>query len=228
MNIILLLHLFMLTFTFGHVELLTVDYHSIDTPITELNNYTLREVFENNYQNVFNYTIYSDQTKEIYLDGIKLTKTNINGTIGVYKVIGLIQNQNYYIHIKHTSSDNTAIRVYLGSGTVINSVLFNDGVYSQKVIIGGNEAITYISQSSKPIGHILQLSEVYYVNTDIYGISSLTVEQMESYFEMYQENQTADDVTYVQNEMTITDLTYILGFSFVWVVIIWSIRKVVL
>ena len=46
MSIILLLHLFMLTFTFGHVELLTVDYHSIDTPIVELNNHTLREVFE--------------------------------------------------------------------------------------------------------------------------------------------------------------------------------------
>lgn len=110
MSIILLLHLFISTFTFGHVQILTVDYHSIDTPIVELDNHTLREVFE----------------EDIIID------------------------------------------------------------------------------------------------------LELTNEQMDVYFQMYQDNMFADDVTYVQNEMTITDLTYILGFAFVWVVIIWTIRKVVL
>lgn len=104
----------MSTFTFGHVQLLTVDYHSIDTPIVELNNHTLREVFE---------------------------------------------DSNY---------------------------------------------------------DLIEL-----------GIDNLTSQEVEIYFEMYQENMLADDVTYVKNEMTITDLTYILGFAFVWFIIIWSIRKVV-
>lgn len=114
MSIILLLHLFISTFTFGHVQLLTVDYHSIDTPIVELNNHTLREVFE-----------------DVNYDLVEL------------------------------------------------------------------------------------------------GIVNLSPEEIDIYFEMYKDNMFADDVTYVKNEMTITDLTYILGFSFVWFIIIWSIRKVV-
>ena len=86
MSIILLLHIIMLTFTFGHVELLTVDYHSIDTPIAELNNNTLREVFEGG--NIWNDNLSvvrtSSYTKTIIGDEVTSTNT---GTFDEYNYL---------------------------------------------------------------------------------------------------------------------------------------------
>jgi len=77
-------------------------------------------------------------------------------------------------------------------------------------------------------GQFNYYKDIYLINKTALGISSLTVEQMDTYFQMYQDNISGNDVTYTQNEMSITDLTYIIGFGFIWFVIIWSIRKVVL
>jgi len=224
MSIILLLHIVMLAFTFGHVELLTVDYHSIDIPIVELNNHTLREVFEGG--------IYSatPQLTNGTLNGITFTRSTypiitMNGTAIDIQVIpymiNILPSKNIYLIYDNISGTNEASFTNQSGGLIKTNI--NDD-FTLKMI--GNTQIYYTLTTGKTA--VNHTSKITLIDLDILGISALTVEQMDYYFEMYQENISANDVTYVANEMDITDLTYILGFGFVWFIIIWSIKKVVL
>ena len=110
------------------------------------------------------------------------------------------------------------VNAILGIQTIsaIQTTNINDfGLYPQYSPIGQRSAKYYKDKT-------------FIIDLTTLGISSLTVAQMDTYFQMYQDNISGNDVTYIQNEMTITDLTYIIGFGFIWFVVIWSIRKVVL
>ena len=245
MSIILLLHIIMLTFTFGHVELLTVDYHSIDTPIVELNNHTLREVFDgaqillnNNFDSTNNWSaVYSTQTNDGNITTIKGNGTSI--TILISQNTASIIGTQYYINARlRTLNDYTlelqvSTSQYSSGYATISSPIQNQWYNVSQITIStqsthGNYVLARYTSNELALDSEHQVDYYYLINQTDLGITDLTVQEMDTYFQMYQDNISGNDVTYTQNEMSITDLTYIIGFGFIWFVIIWSIRKVVL
>ena len=237
MSIILLLHIIMLAFTFGHVELLTVDYHSIDTPIAELNNHTLREVFEDG--NLFVNGDFSNGTTGWQVINGSLTIVQPNGNfysngtspLDIRKTISLENNNDYYFvnnYSSATNANNLGAQILMGDQFIYNSTLSEMPYNIIFTTTSAHTQARWLIYGELVNGDRFSLGSLYLISQTTLGISSLTVAQMDTYFQMYQDNISGNDVTYTQNEMTITDLTYIIGFGFIWFVIIWSIRKVVL
>jgi hypothetical protein len=227
----------MLAFTFGHVELLTVDYHSIDTPIAELNNHTLREVFEDGNK-VHDINSWKAVQSTVNVDDDKLIVIGIDVGLFPSAIKNVIANvgKNYYyrINIRVTNDTSSSLRYSLDtiSNMVYISSPLKDVWYERSgIYIPTVESTTvYIrhTYSESSLDKILEAKDMQFIDLDALGISALTVSEMDTYYGMYQENISGNDVTYVPNEMDITDLTYIIGFGFIWFVIIWSIKKVVL
>jgi hypothetical protein len=234
----------MLAFTFGHVELLTVDYHSIDISIAELNNHTLREVFElgnlvvnGDFSNgLSGWSTYGGNTTHNIStvgDILVIQRTSVGENVSFAQPITLTVSNKMYSYFTIASSYDFATANINYIATVDNYPLYSlNGAFTKESIIQtvtSNDGL-YILTNNLNIdnGEQINIMNVGVIDLTSLGISALTLEQMDAYFEMYQENISGNDVTYVANEMSITDLTYIIGFGFVWFVIIWSIKKVVL
>lgn len=230
MSIILLLHTILMALTFGNFQLLTVDYNSIDEPIAELNNHTLREVFENNQlllNNQFdNNTIWISQNDVITTyENSEVTIQNINTYSGILQTITLIDNNEYYYVF--SAKGNGTIQVNSSNAGINEHILTNEYQLISRKIIWDSVYADYFGFANVEINKTNIIDYVYLIDNTVLEISSLTVSQMDNYFNEYQTNKGADDVTYTINEHDMTDLIILLGFGFSWVGIFWILRKVI-
>jgi hypothetical protein len=239
MQIILLLHTILLVLTFGNFELLTVDYHSIDAPIAELNNHTLREVFEggniitNSLFNDFTgWTLSSNLTETIESGRAKLLVFNVSvGNMFISNTQPILNNQYYYRLdvepiVTVVSGTNTfGVRIGANVGFTLENNVYKK--YSGFITALDTNAVRLQFLGTATLGDIVYVDNYYVIDRTTLGISALTVEQMDYWFSVYQDNIGADDVTYTVNEHDMTDLIILLGFGFSWIGIFWIIRKVI-
>lgn len=230
MSVILLLHTILLALTFGNFQLLTVDYHSIDEPIVELNNYTLREVFDTplNLNSDFNTNTTSwatsNSTGSVNSGIYTFTATAQGGEIKQL-ITGLTIGDYYYSIARVKSNVNS----YLRLGIIIQTNVISNDFQHVSLIRQASAVQHEVAYTNNQLSGWLPI-EVDYIKTynmSSLGISSLTVARMDYWFDEYQNNIGADDVTYTINEHDMTDLIILLGFGFSWIGILWIIRKVI-
>ncbi|MEM0173120.1 MAG: hypothetical protein QXI16_01275 [Sulfolobaceae archaeon] len=204
-HILIFIHWFVLVFTFGNVELVTIDNSkSNDFPIEELNNHTLREVFEKNLiqENLSEYLNVSSVAfvKKIIPNGfnyirIMFTYDNVLGTV-------------FYANSFSPTLSNRNIN--------ITTQIINNGYYSNVIDDFDYERVQLYFNS--PDTNIYLFTH-YRVPLEEYGISHLTVEQINGWFNVYQENserEISDTYDYIENELTTNDLIYIVLFALLW------------
>lgn len=225
-HILIFIHWFVLVFTFGNVELVTIDNSkSNDFPIEELNGYTLREVFE--VGNLF----YDSALQSSYINNLWIAtgqyprlSTNINNGAVVYQ----------YIDMQMTTLDNYVRVQYTRNN--IDTLLYNKTLERTKT------SVQYINTDIKTwfpyivfdsgLTYPIELGYIYkgiIIDQTFFGISSLSVEQMDYWFNVYQENEQReinDTYDYIENELTINDLIYIVLFALLWGIAIKIVKGV--
>jgi len=239
MSVILLLHTILMALTFGNFELLTVDYHSIDTSIAELNNHTLREVFDGgalaingDFSNGTTGWTPNFVTINVNNNELINTITSIGSANGVYRTIpNVVIGNTYYfksdVYVKYNNNINLRLG---GQNQYILPVITNSWVtlsVKTTAITTEPPLIYHWTTPNYIIGDTFKYRNILVINQTSLGISALTVSQMDYWFSVYQSNIGADDVTYTVNEHDMTDLIILLGFGFSWIGIFWILRKVV-
>lgn len=237
---IIFIQTMLMLITFGQFSLYNITYvdRTIDTPIVELNNHTLREVFEggnlvvngdfsdgsngwillgmngsvsNGIYSLTSYTQggslrYINETTISKFYAIARVKTDSNLVLLAFK------NGSNYIDLKYHSGSNS----YQNLSNVFNTTIanVNDFIY-----VGDNRISGWTQ---------IDVDYIYLYNLNILGISSLTVEQMDSYFNEYQELKEVSEhsYTYTINEVTLTDFMVVLSSAVIWFFIIKFLKEV--
>jgi hypothetical protein len=164
----------------------------IDDNLTVLNNHTLREVFEGGQ--LFTYTDLSanNNTFTIYNNIIEITVTTptTSGNSSIYKTISPISGNAYYTRYDIYANYNGIKRfLYAGfdSGTTNMVIPLQYDTLSMKYTATTGNIFSINHQTSNyPIGGKWFLKNIYHINQTSHGISYLTVSQMDYFYDLYQ------------------------------------------
>lgn len=193
---------------------------TLDTPIVELNNHTLREVFE---------------------DGNLSTKTfSFISYFSYGNNIPWVLNNNYYITFEqqilaNTYSGSYGLNRLVLTGGTINLHLSQSSLTSGNYVKGSfkitanttqTNSITYYGSNTLPMTN--NIRESYVINLTSLGISSLTVAQMDYYYSLYLELIDFDGATITYLEYDLHDIALIIFFGFLWLSLIILIKRKVL
>lgn len=240
-QILIILHFIVLTITVGNVELVTIDNSkSNDFPIEELNNHTLREVFETSLTDITSfinpvrasYTIIDDEmilikstdmsngyisTTSYLTNGVyyqRINQANINAINGV-------SFANIIVHDDDTLVDRFS-EVY--TQTAYQTI---SKISDYRMLDNITTSITRLYIESSVIGHEVKTNLFYTIRLDTLDIETLTVEQIDDWFNIYQQNaerEISDTYDYVENDLTMNDLIYIVLFTVLWYYVLRMIR----
>ena len=238
------INILLMIFTFGMYQAYDITYYdmTLDTPIVELNDKSLKEVFENGIINInsdFNNVSGWNPYGGIYTvsDGIAIFTAN--GTqpfTSLHQDItidGHVYYHNAYIRVLNTNAKRISILISSSITKLIENPVYNEWYYlSAKNIAGSNLRFqTIVNYENALIANGNQHELDYYKLYDmtLLGISSLTVEEMDYYFTLYQdikENGSIHEMTYTENTFDIHDLTIIILSFAVWYFSIKIIKEV--
>lgn len=229
-HILIFIHWFVLVFTFGNVELVTIDNSkSNDFPIEELNGYTLREVF--------NSIIINPTFDNGGADWLLIGTGNVSN--GIYTFITTqqygdirqvaplsYQNDNLYIVSRFKASSNQVVLLSRSNTTnasynqMLHSGSNNFEIKSMNWVNTTNQQARFSIVDNRVSGWSnIEVDYIYVANQTMLGISSLTLEQMNDWFNIYQENEQREineTYDYIENELTVNDLIYIVLFALLW------------
>lgn len=238
-------------FTWGSVQLVTVDYtKDIYSPIAELNNHSLSEVFDGG-------NIVPNYDMETTLGWIAYggTQTSLNGIITIntnstqeivqhYRTIDYTVSINTKLYARNRIKTNTNIPYFslrlenvvtdYSQQTIITNPIINkwyeiSNIYTATVnakpLVNSNFNIGGLSS-----GLLFDVDYYYLIDLTTLGIDNLTNEQMDDYYEQYIENKNNSpheryEVTV--NDLDIADLVILMSFSLGYIIIFLVIRKVV-
>lgn len=224
---------------------------TLDTPIVELNNHTLREVFEsdnailgvgknlfdkNAIDNLANYYLietgriissasnYYSMTDFVNVKPSSSYRQNNGANSAVYAC--------YYDINKNLISCqalnvgvlilNTPINCQYLRTTFINS----HGTFDTLQIEQGTVATAYEPYKSTALGD--EPPFISYYGQDYFGIETLTVSQLDYYYSLYRELIDFDGATITYLEYDLHDIALIIFFGFLWLSLIILIKRKVL
>ncbi|MEM0172968.1 MAG: hypothetical protein QXI16_00510 [Sulfolobaceae archaeon] len=216
------LNTFTPTIPTGATHFVVVDYNNYKNlvPKEELNNHTLREVFEESTiygvgKNLFDKSKVSLNSEVNHLTGDIYTANNNSATDYI-----LIKPNTQYYWYYGTVTIGRFLAFYdinkqyisgLSGGAIISWTSPTNAYYVRTTIATveldkgqleqGTVATTYEPYKSSLNDDLPPF--VYWYNLDTLGISSLTVQQMDSYYELYRSNLTSD--VYYQHYRNLTD-----------------------
>jgi hypothetical protein len=238
---IIFIQTLLIIITFGQFSLYNITYvdRTIDTPIAELNNHTLREVFEGGNLVVDPY--FEDDTKwfksstgfltgnQLFMDrtGLSLIYPNI----AVNPLQNTINGNIYYARYERKQNPNSTVGLsssyiqlgatqYQSSNEVYSIKGTPDFSSNKNIYINNFIASDNILSFTLKSYHVIDMTSL--------GISALTVEQMDSYFNEYQELKEVSEhsYTYTINEVTLTDFMVVLSSAVIWFFIIKFLKEV--
>lgn len=163
----------------------------LDEPIDELNNHTLREVFELN--NVELITMVNINSIDLgYENGFRKWSNSIDTYNGLDKMFTFIDNNQYYLiaTVKNYNNENYVISMYTRSNTFdyfYSSTFINaNGEYTLSGEVIGNSLNTMFTiRTSNAQDKIFGVKDIYIINKTSLGIDNITVERMDYWFEVY-------------------------------------------
>lgn len=166
--------------------------HFLDQPIAELNNHTLREVFENG--NLVINGDFTDTTNNWNI-GNRWTY-NYNGYltydntgVGFFsQEIGIIETNQYYFNVNISGSSGNA-RMLLAN----NSGMTIDGGAYREFINGNNGSMWNANLNTSVLrfyattsSSAFNVNKLFLINTTALGLTTLTKQQLDYYFNLYQ------------------------------------------
>lgn len=226
--------------TFGQFSLYNITYvdRSIDTPIVELNDHTLREVFDdgNDFKGSFVVVAGTFTTLETN-DYYRITRTSTSGTVLRIGIPTNVSNNDvYWLKINYKKND-------IGTSNAITLRNTPDS-YAQDIVNTpasveeqfSNLKITTTSTANRlsigfgiPNGEYVDIGKtVIWINLSYFGIDNLSVSEMDSYFNEYQELKEVSEhsYTYSINEVTLTDFMVVLSSAVIWFFVIKFLKEV--
>jgi len=238
--------------TFGLVELAEIDYTlSNNFPIAELNGLSLNEIFvdydllANNEMSIDSnnngindlWNSYAGATYSI-VDSyqiITVTNTLYSGIAYNLKV-----NESEYFYINHSYytrleyyTDNLNWNIHYNNGiyqsTVDFSLYINQWSEYSNITIYSSDSTSnaYFKFQNYVLTTYLYIDNVYLLDLTDLGIESLTVSQMDDYYDLWVSNKTEDvPYTYTLNTLTQTDLIILISSLSIWALAIIIIKEV--
>lgn len=216
---IIFIQTLLMILTFGQFSLYDITYNdlTLDTPIEELNNHTLKEVFEDSEIIKQGYTSVNANTDNV------IFQTAFTSSVG----------HMFYWRITHSGmNSNLRNTLYFYGGTPEAQ-----NTSTNNLIDGGTYSGVYTTtQNNNNVGWWIHTPDIIvgFIDFKVYdlttlGISSLTVSQIDSYFNQYQDlllNGSVHEYTYTQNEVTLTDFTIILLSASIWYAVLRIFKEV--
>jgi hypothetical protein len=214
--------------TFGLVEIadITVDYTtSNNEPVTELNGLTLKELFEeNNLISDMTLFIKAPSNSTLTLTDDIYTMNKETTIMTYYKVQTVTLNNKYYIKtfMKRNIEDYTQTVIFRTQWTnsigyyLLNNMNWQEfsAIYVADV---GTGQTRFQSSSNTSQTHDISFKKSYLIDLNALGIDSLTVSQLDDYYDYYISNQSRElPYDYTLNELTLTDLILILTCTILW------------
>lgn len=170
----------------------------LDTTITELNNHSLREVFEDGNLMISPFSSNGNTGTISTNDGITThTVTNIQSYAGISKT-GLLNSgmngHSLYIRYEIKPFRNHTTVLYISNNTYSSGVSAISGQYNlirlKHTINYNNNSFVFYDNgaltTSMSIGSVTSYRNIYVINLTSLGISSLTVSQMDYWYGVYQ------------------------------------------
>jgi hypothetical protein len=207
---------------------------TLDTPISELNNHTLREVFEDNKVNTLSNWVGDDSTITYAVDEVKLTSSIDNNLYPSMRCneISTIIDDNYYVRLdalKHSTLDgDIRLRLHFSPYTSVASINtpISDTWYSLSAIYSTSVAGRWRIDHELDTGEYIKVKNIYNINLDILGISPTT--DMDYYYSLYQELLDLDGATISYLDYDLHDIALIIFFGFLWLSLIILLKRKVL
>ena len=168
----------------------------LDTPLFELNNHSLREVFEEgneliNFYNEPEWGAPNTESISIGQNSISLQGSSafVEGYLYYFEDIVVENNDKIYLKYKWESNDiiNTDIFLFATPSIILIENITSKN-YSNIVDVGNRSLITQIRFDINNVMNEYQqtIYKPYFINMNSFGISTLTVEQMDRYYNLYQ------------------------------------------
>jgi hypothetical protein len=179
------------------------NYFSNTIQWNTLNSQTLNQIFVNNTTNLLTVGWTSDGTSSLSIDSNNnLVQTSSNSSFYMYTFShGLSSSNTYYVYSVFTTNNNfgTILMDFGGSGfsDSINNGLANTIYFlSFAAPFGtGNGSIGWANSFPTATTNIVVNSTIKYINMTSLGITSLTVSQLDNYFNLF-ENINDNDFVY--------------------------------
>lgn len=155
----------------------------LNLPITELNNHTLREVFEGG--NLWQPPLLLDnliQVSNTYVEN------NIGNTTRIYKTGQTISGNLYYLRADIKRSIGGVSYLFIGNTTSTNTTLLANIYTTLRFELTPTATTSYSVYSlvTQGSGEIFEFRNIFMINKTSLGISALTVAQMDYWFNVYQ------------------------------------------
>jgi hypothetical protein len=228
-------------FTFGLVDLAEITYeipvtdmlYFNDTPIAQLNNLTLNEIFRDNNLiingdfdiNLTNWTINAGTV--VWQNGT--AKISVETPLDFRQLnLTLLNSNNYYIIYKAYEDNNGSLTFGLRNANTaitnifIQSFTINPQNYSYIFTTSANGDNLVIGRGSERLGNIY-IDDVYLINLSSLGLTSLTQSQLDRYYELWQNPEL--NITYEINTLDIQDIVILLASQSVWTIMIHLLYK---
>ena len=227
---ILILNWLIFIMTFGMISIAetTTDIITLDTPIEELNDLTLNEVFRDS-QLLLNPEFTSTANWALVSATISNNELTYNSSVGMFARQSQIHNNGdvlYYINFAKRDNTTGGSNIsFISSGlNVSNSLLlyYNNTLnfYSGILTLTDDSetfSITRIGGNS-----IITIEKNYLYNLTSLGISSLTQQQLDDYYDIYV-NGGYYEYDAVLNDLDMTDFIIISSSFVLW---LWFMRFV--
>jgi hypothetical protein len=227
-------------FTFGLVDLAEIIYeipvtdmlYFNDTPIEELNDLTLNEVFVDGFYPFNN----SFRSTVVIVDNVITVNAAAAGFGSFWGVNNTtipsnLNDEIYFIsklqNIDIASYSINEFSVYLDSG--INLFTINENEFFSFLDIVDNLTLDYRFLTRFGLGYTVSDSFTYKngdigaINLTSLGISSLTKAQMDRYYQLWQNPQF--NITYEINELDTQDIVILFASQSVWTIMIHLLYK---
>lgn len=228
---IIVLNWLILIMTFGLVQVADVEYIDNDTPIVELNNNSLNDVFDTgNLFDINNYQQNSTFPQRSNIDGVIkheiITPNSSSNFIGVVSSVGFANNDRLYFNYEVKSFENNDrvrhyTRAYYSPYTnlitgewnhVSSKNYFSASTADDRIVINQAGGVN----GAKTAGEFVYFRNVYIVNITNLGIdNNIAVDVLDDYHALYIK-QIAYDYDYTLNTLDMTHITIIVGSFFLW------------
>lgn len=182
---------------------------SLDIPIAELNNHSLREVFEDGnlllnsispYSNINNWIAFLS-TVSIANDMIKITPSQQFGGIR-QTVSGLTIGNNIWVSLYLETTGLTNIELWEQAGIQTLMQKSVSGRYSFDRTLTNATSIRFNTAQPTTTQQIHYIKDLYMINRSSLGISSLTVEEMDYWFSAF---TTLKDIESIQGNVFVSN-----------------------
>jgi hypothetical protein len=222
-------------FTFGLVDLAEITYeipvtdmlYFNDTPIEELNDLTLNEVFRDNNLYNLSYNLVSNYNVTLTInDDTTAIESNINNFM-YYDMTNIYRDVDDTLYIRLKYNPNNSSPILKTVLTSINYTKISNYIYYYGIdnYLNGIDHLRFAWFNTGSVSFEVDIytDDSFILNISDLGISSLTISQIDRYYELWQNPEL--NITYQINTLDTQDIVILIASQSVWTIMIHLLYK---